>query len=122
MTIYCYHKCSTCKNTLKFLNEQGYEYDVVEITENKLSATQLRALYEQSGQQIKQLFNTSGNKYKELNLKDKLSEMTLDQQLALLASDGMLIKRPLLIDGETVIFGFNSKKWKLYDRRENGTV
>lgn len=112
MKIYCYPKCTTCKKALKWLDEQGKAYEEIDIKENNPSKEDLKAAYEKSGLPLKRFFNTSGLKYKELKLKDRLASMSEDEQLELLASDGMLVKRPLVIDRETVLTGFKEAEWR----------
>lgn len=112
MKIYCYPKCTTCKKALKWLDEQGKAYEEIDIKENNPSKEDLKAAYEKSGLPLKRFFNTSGLKYKELKLKERLASMSEDEQLELLASDGMLVKRPLVIDGETVLTGFKEAEWR----------
>ena len=112
MKIYCYPKCTTCKKALEWLDEQGKAYEEIDIKENNPSKEDLKAAYEKSGLPLKRFFNTSGLKYKELKLKDRLASMSEDEQLELLASDGMLVKRPLVIDGETVLTGFKEAEWQ----------
>lgn len=106
-----YPKCSTCKNAKKFLDENQIQYESIHIVENNPSKEELKAYYELSGQPLKKLFNTSGNVYKELNLKDKLVTMTEDEQLELLSSNGMLVKRPLLVGQDRVLIGFKEVDW-----------
>ena len=112
MKIYCYPKCTTCKKALKWLDEQGKAYEEIDIKENNPSKEDLKVAYEKSGLPLKRFFTTSGLKYKELKLKDRLASMSEDEQLELLASDGMLVKRPLVIDGETVLTGFKEAEWQ----------
>ncbi|WP_107839154.1 arsenate reductase family protein [Metasolibacillus meyeri] len=118
MTIrfYQYPKCSTCKKAQKWLDDQHIAYESIHIVEETPTKEQLQAIYEASGLPLKKFFNTSGMKYKELGLKDKLPEMSEEEQLALLASDGMLIKRPLTTDGQKVTLGFKEsdflESWK----------
>lgn len=111
-----YPKCSTCKKAEKWLKDAGVAYESTHIVEATPSKEQLQAYYELSGLPLKKFFNTSGNKYKELGLKDKLADMSEDEQLALLASDGMLIKRPIVTDGKKIILGFKesdfAETWK----------
>ncbi|MCB6994245.1 arsenate reductase family protein [bacterium 210820-DFI.6.37] len=111
MRVYHYPKCTTCKKALKWLDEQGKEYEPVDIKENNPSREELKAAYEKSGLPLKRFFNTSGQIYREMRLKDRLPEMSDDQQLDLLASDGMLVKRPLVIDGDVVLAGFKEAEW-----------
>ncbi len=110
--VYCYPKCTTCKKALKWLDEQGKEYEAIDIKENNPSMEVLKDAYEKSGLPLKRFFNTSGMKYKELKLKDRLPSMTEEEQLELLASDGMLVKRPLVLNGETVLTGFKEAEWQ----------
>jgi arsenate reductase len=103
---YAYSKCSTCRNAKKWLDAIGAEYNAINIAENPPTAEELRGIYQASGFELKKFFNTSGMKYRELGLKDKLASMSEGEQLELLASDGMLIKRPLAWDGEKATIGF----------------
>lgn len=110
--VLCYTKCSTCKKALKWLEEQGVMYTERPIKEENPSKEELREWYQKSGLPLKRFFNTSGNRYKELKLKDKLPNMTEDEQLELLATDGMLVKRPLLISEKLVYPGFRESEWE----------
>ena len=101
-----YPKCSTCKKAKKFLDEHNLQYEDRHIVENKLNKEELSSLYQKSGLPLKKFFNTSGLKYRELNLKDKLPTMSEDEQLSLLASDGMLVKRPIIETEDCVLVGF----------------
>lgn len=112
MQVLCYSKCSTCKKALKWLDEQGISYDLRDIKTDNPTAEELRDWYAKSGLALKRFFNTSGLQYRALELKDRLPGMSDDEQLALLASDGMLVKRPLLIDGDTVLTGFRQDVWE----------
>ena len=111
-----YPKCTTCKKAQKWLEENGVQYENIHIVEQTPSKEQLKAYYEASGVPLKKFFNTSGMKYRELELKDKLPTMSDDEQLELLASDGMLIKRPIVTDGKKLTLGFKesdfSETWK----------
>ena len=111
-----YPKCTTCKKAQKWLDENGIAYESIHIVEQTPTKEQLKAYYEASGLPLKKFFNTSGMKYKELGLKDKLADMSEDEQLTLLASDGMLIKRPITTDGQKVTLGFKEsdflETWK----------
>ncbi|MCQ4638394.1 arsenate reductase family protein [Anaerovorax odorimutans] len=111
MKVYCYPKCTTCKKALKWLDEQGKEYELIDIKEDNPSREVLKEAYEKSGLPLKRFFNTSGLKYKELKLKDRLPEMSEDEQLELLATDGMLVKRPLVIKDGVVLTGFKEAEW-----------
>ncbi len=107
-----YPKCSTCRKAKKWLDEHGFEYESRHIIEDNPSADELRKWWEISDLPLKRFFNTSGMKYRELKLKDKLPDMSEDEQLDLLATDGMLVKRPVLIDGDVVLVGFKIKEWE----------
>lgn len=107
-----YPKCSTCMKAKKWLDENGLEYDFRDIKTDNLSEEELRDWHETSGLPLKRFFNTSGNLYKELKLKDRLPHMSEDEQYALLASDGMLVKRPVLVSGGKVMVGFKVKEWE----------
>ena len=112
MKVLCYSKCTTCKKTLAWLEEQGIAYDLRDIKGENPSAEELELWWKMSGLPLKKFFNTSGLQYKALNLKDKLPGMSDEEQIALLASDGMLVKRPLVIteDGN-VLTGFKEADW-----------
>ncbi|MEW4285651.1 arsenate reductase family protein [Priestia koreensis] len=109
---YSYPKCSTCRKAKKWLDDHEVAYEEIHIIENPPSKEELKSIYETSGFEIKKLFNTSGMKYRELGLKDKVSTASDDELLDLLASDGMLIKRPLLTDGKNVTVGFKEEKFE----------
>ena len=111
MTFVCYPKCTTCKKAQKWLDEQGIGYEVRDIKENNPTYDELKEWHAKSGLPLKRLFNTSGLLYKSMALKDKLPEMTEEEQLKLLATDGMLVKRPILINGDTVLVGFKEAEW-----------
>ena len=106
-----YPKCSTCQKAKKWLLENQVEFEDRHIVENNPSKEELKVWYEKSGLPLKRFFNTSGMKYKELKLKDKLPDMTEEEQLELLASDGMLVKRPVLVGDNFVLTGFKEKEW-----------
>lgn len=111
-----YPKCTTCKKAQKWLTDNEVVFESVHLVEETPSKEQLRAYYEGSGLPLKKFFNTSGQKYRELGLKDKLADMSEDEQLTLLASDGMLIKRPIVTDGKKLTLGFKEsdflETWK----------
>jgi len=109
---YSYPKCSTCRKAKKWLDDHEVAYEEIHIIENPPSKEELKAIYETSEFEIKKLFNTSGTKYRELGLKDKVSTASDDELLDLLASDGMLIKRPLLTDGKNVTVGFKEEQFE----------
>ena len=111
MQFICYPKCSTCQKARKWLDEQNINYTERHIVENNPSYEELKEWYGRSGLPLKRFFNTSGLLYKEMKLKDKLLTMNEDEQLKLLATNGMLVKRPLLIDENTVLVGFKEAEW-----------
>ena len=106
-----YPKCSTCQKAKKWLDEHEITYTDRHIVEQNPSYEELKEWHEKSGLPLKKFFNTSGLLYKEMKLKDRLPEMSGDEQLKLLATNGMLVKRPLIVDGSTVITGFKEKEW-----------
>ena len=108
----CYPKCSTCQKAKKFLEEQGIEFQQRHIVEQCPMAEELKAWRQASGLPLKRFFNTSGLKYKALKLKEKLPEMPEEEQLALLSTDGMLIKRPILVTDAGVLVGFKPAEWE----------
>lgn len=107
-----YPKCTTCQRARKWLDGQGAAYEARDIKEDNPTLEELTAWYRRSGLPLKKFFNTSGLQYRALGLKDRLPEMSEGEQLALLASDGMLVKRPLLVTGETAIPGFREAEWQ----------
>ena len=107
-----YPKCSTCRKAKNWLDEHGIEYESKHIVEDNPTSEELREWWEISDLPLKRFFNTSGMKYRELKLKDKLPEMSEQEQLDLLATDGMLVKRPILVDGDLVLVGFKVKEWE----------
>ncbi|MEK4965095.1 arsenate reductase family protein [Weizmannia sp. FSL K6-3076] len=112
LTFYWYPKCGTCRKAKKWLDEHGIAYEAVHIVENPPSKALLKDFYEKSGLPIKRLFNTSGQKYRELGLKDKIPEMSDEEALELLASDGMLIKRPIFAGDAFAMFGFKEDAYE----------
>ena len=106
ITLIQYPKCTTCRKAKAWLTENGVAFDDIHIVEQTPTAEQIRQYHEASGLPLKKFFNTSGQKYRELGLKDKLATMTEADMYTLLASDGMLIKRPLVTDGQKVTLGF----------------
>lgn len=116
LNVYSYATCSTCRKALKWLKTKSHALHVVDIAQHPPSAEQLKTMIHQSGLPIKQFFNTSGELYKQLQLKDKLPMMTEHEQLALLASHGKLIKRPIVTNGTQVTVGFKepdfNQVWK----------
>lgn len=106
-----YPPCSTCKKAKKWLDDNGISYEARHIKENNPTYEELKAWHEISGLPLKKFFNTSGLLYKSMNLKDKLPTMTQEEQLRLLASDGMLVKRPIAVKGGVVLTGFKESEW-----------
>ena len=112
MLFVCYPKCSTCKKAKKWLDEQDISYEDRHIIEDNPTVEELKDWHERSGLPLKRFFNTSGMKYRELGLKDKLPEMSEEEQYELLATDGMLVKRPLVVGDDFVLIGFKEALWK----------
>lgn len=106
-----YPKCSTCKNAKKWLDAHSITYEDRHIKEQNPTFDELKLWYERSGLPLKRFFNTSGNVYKGLELKDKLPSMSEEEQLKLLATDGMLVKRPLIVAENFVLTGFKEEEW-----------
>ena len=107
-----YPKCSTCRKAKNWLDDHDIEYESRHIIEDNPKADEIEAWYRQSDLPLKRFFNTSGMKYRELKLKDKLPEMSEDEQFELLASDGMLVKRPLVIADDCILVGFKVNEWE----------
>lgn len=107
-----YSRCGTCQKARKWLEANNVEYNPTDLKENKPTRAQLEDWLGKSGLPLKKFFNTSGLLYKEMGLKDKLPGMRQDEQLDLLASDGMLVKRPILVAGDTVLVGFKETEWE----------
>ena len=112
MLFICYPKCSTCQKAKKWLDEHNVEYMERHIVESNPSYEELKLWHEKSGLALKKFFNTSGLLYKELQLKDKLPEMSEEEQLKLLATNGMLVKRPIVVEGDKVLVGFRGSEWE----------
>lgn len=112
MTFICYPKCTTCQKARRFLEEHGAQYDERDIKLQNPTEAELRELHAKSGLPLKRFFNTSGLLYKELKLRERLSAMTEDEQFALLATDGMLVKRPILVTDSAVLVGFREAEWE----------
>lgn len=112
MNFIYYPKCSTCQKAKKWLDEKEISYTERHIVEDNPSYDELKEWYGKSGLPLKRFFNTSGILYKEMQLKDKLTAMNEDEQLKLLATNGMLVKRPILVDDERVLVGFKEKEWE----------
>lgn len=112
LTVYEYPKCSTCQKAKKWLKENEVAFQPVHIVDNPPSKEELRDLIQKSGLEIKKFFNTSGMKYRELGMKEKMKTASDDELLKLLASDGMLIKRPIATDGKNVTVGFKEEQYE----------
>lgn len=112
MLFVCYPKCSTCQKAKAWLDERGISYELRDIKTDNPTAEELTLWYRKSGLPLKKFFNTSGLQYKALGLKDKLPDMSEAEQLALLATDGMLVKRPLLVGDSFVLTGFRAAEWE----------
>lgn len=112
MKVLVYRKCSTCQKALKWLGAHEIVFEERASVEENPTYEELKEWYEKSGLPLKRFFNTSGNLYKQMNLKDKLKDMSEEEQLKLLATDGMLVKRPLVIADEFVLTGFKEKEWE----------
>lgn len=112
MLILCYPKCSTCQKAKKWLDEHHLEYTERHIAEDNPSYDELKEWYGKSGFPLKKFFNTSGLLYKEMELKRKLPLMSEDEQLKLLAANGMLVKRPIVLDKDKVLVGFREAEWE----------
>ena len=108
----CYPKCSTCKKAENWLKENEISYELRNIKENRPSKEELEAWHKKSGLELKKFFNTSGMLYREMQLKDKLPSMSDEEKLELLATDGMLVKRPILATEDKVFVGFKEKEWQ----------
>ena len=112
MRIYYYPSCSTCKKALKWLDNNEIAYEKKHIVDAKLTTKEIEDIFKKSGLPIQKLFNTSGRVYKELNLKDKQKDITEKEKLELLASDGMLLKRPILVNRTFALIGFKEDEYK----------
>ena len=112
MQFVCYSKCTPCKKAQKWLDDNGKSYEVRDIKENNPTYEELKSWYEKSGLPLKRFFNTSGLLYKSMALKDKLPAMSEEEQLKLLATDGMLVKRPILLADDKVLVGFKEAEWE----------
>ena len=107
-----YPKCTTCKKAKKWLDDNGFSYTDRHIVEENPTADEIREWHQKSGLELKKFFNTSCLLYKSMNLKDKLPTMSDEEKYELLASNGMLVKRPVLVDGDRVLLGFKAEKWE----------
>lgn len=110
--VYCYTRCTTCKKALKWLEDNKIDHTVIDIKGDHPDEKTLRELHKKSGLPLKRFFNTSGQLYREMELSRKLPDMSEDEMFKILASDGMLVKRPLLVTEKTVIPGFKEELWK----------
>ena len=110
--IYCYPRCTTCQRALKWLDGKSAEYECINIKEDNPDKETLRSLWQKSGLDLKKFFNTSGILYREKGLSQKLPEMSDEEKLDLLSSDGMLVKRPILITKNSVCVGFKECEWE----------
>ncbi len=110
--VYCYSKCSTCKKALKWLDDNKVKYELIDIKEDHPDEAALREYHKKSGLPLKRFFNTSGMLYRDMELSKRLPDMSEDEQFKLLASDGLLVKRPLLVTGDKVLTGFKESEWK----------
>ena len=110
--VYCYDRCSTCKKALNWLDQNNIKYEKIDIKGNHPDEATLRELHKKSGLPLKKFFNTSGILYREMQLSTKLPSMSEDEQFKLLASDGMMVKRPLLVTDKAVLTGFKESDWK----------
>lgn len=111
MKFICYERCSTCKSVEKMMKAKNIDYEFRSIKSNNPTKEEIKEFHEKSGLDIKKLFNTSGKIYREKNLKDKLDEMSLDEKYELLSTDGMLVKRPIIVDADKVYIGPLAKKF-----------
>lgn len=111
LTFICYPKCTTCKKAQKWLKDNNIEYVLRDIKEDNPSFDELKAWHTLSGESLRKFFNTSGLLYRSMELKDKLPSMSEEEMLSLLSSDGMLVKRPLLVGEDFVLIGFKESKW-----------
>ena len=110
--IICYPRCGTCRKAVKWLEDNGIEFEYRDIKEKNPKKTELKKWYKASGLPLKKFFNTSGMLYEEMELKDKLADMSEEEQIELLASDGLLVKRPILLSGKNVLVGFKESEWE----------
>ena len=107
-----YPKCSTCRKAKKWLDEHDIEYESRNIVEDNPTALEIEEWFRQSDLPLKRFFNTSGMKYRELKLKDKLPDMSEEEQFQLLSTDGMLVKRPIIVDDNCILVGFKQAEWE----------
>ncbi|WP_342388568.1 Spx/MgsR family RNA polymerase-binding regulatory protein [Salinicoccus bachuensis] len=119
ITLYEYPKCTTCRKGKKFLQENDVEFESIDMVKQPPDAGRLSELVERSGRNIDDFFNKRGKKFKELGLKERLDEMTEEEKIELLSTDGMLIRRPLLYDGSGVVIGFKEEEYKQFVNGRN---
>ena len=112
LKIYCYPRCTTCQRATKYLDAKSVEYEYINIKENNPDKETLRSLWQKSGLDLRKFFNTSGILYREMELSKKLTAMSDEEKLDLLATDGMLVKRPILITEKAVLVGFKESEWE----------
>ncbi len=112
MKFICYPKCTTCKKAQAWLDSKGLTYEVRDIKTENPTEAEISAWYKKSGLPLKKFFNTSGLLYKSMQLKDKIADMTEEEQIKLLSTDGMLVKRPILVTENTVLVGFKEKDYE----------
>lgn len=112
MLFVCYPKCTTCQKAKKYLTEKGVAFEERDIKADNPTKEELSSWYQKSGLPLKRFFNTSGILYKEMQLKDKLPDMSEEEQLSLLVTDGMLVKRPIVVTEDKVLVGFKEKEWE----------
>ena len=112
LKVYCYNRCTTCKKALKWLDDHGIEYTLTDIKTDHPDEKTLKILHKKSGLPLRRFFNTSGLIYREMELSKKLPNMSEEEMFKLLASDGMIVKRPLLVADDKVLVGFKEEEWK----------
>ena len=112
IVFFCYPKCSTCQKAKKWLQENSVEFTERDIVKNNPTEAELKKFYKKSKKELKRFFNTSGILYREMELKDKLPKMTEEEMLKLLATDGKLVKRPMIVTKDFVLNGFKEEEWK----------
>ena len=117
-----YSKCSTCKKAKNYLDKHNISYIDRQIKENNPTFNEIKKWIDKYDINIKKLFNTSGILYREMNLKDKLNNMTKDEMISTLASDGMLVKRPILVSEDIILIGFKEKEWNEYFSKKEGGI
>lgn len=114
ITLYEYPKCTTCRKGKKFLEENGVEFESIDMVKQPPSAGILAEMVDRSGKNVDEFFNKRGKRFKELELKERLDEMAEEEKVELLSTDGMLIRRPLLYDGSSVVLGFKEEEYKQF--------